>query len=299
LIVPGIYGLDLPTTVQYGACLALTLAPLTILAYLAYRFIEKPGIHAGNSLIQRISSDTQGRHTGKSVNANAWLNKARIATIIVIVTGVAVLAYYKITPAGVSRSIDLAKVVESHGQKSVPAGAGKWDQTRGQIAAGGFRVTNGTLEKGGLDYILSSDKGNVAIAMKKLDTPFRNIMKVRGRIKSAVPSGTRNGFITFRGDFGDEQEQGAKAGILIGREMFTIGGAFVEEVTKTKPDKFDQGKVFDFDLTVNLKEKSIAFAVDGKNIASRMTRTPVSITDIGFVNSGTKTEFSDLQISGD
>jgi hypothetical protein len=171
-------------------------------------------------------------------------------------------------------------------------------KSAGQTSAvDGFLVINGTLEKGGLGYILSSDKGKVAIAIRQLDPPFKNIMKVKGRIKSAVPSGTRNGFITFRADFGDEKEQGAKAGILMANQMYTIGGAFVEEVAK--PDKFDQDKVFDFDLTVNLKEKNVAFAVDGKNIVSRMTKTPVSITDIGFVNSGTKTEFSDLQISGD
>lgn len=49
-----IYTLHLPATLKYGACLLLTLAPLTIISYCTYRFIEQPGIGMGSRLIKRI-----------------------------------------------------------------------------------------------------------------------------------------------------------------------------------------------------------------------------------------------------
>jgi peptidoglycan/LPS O-acetylase OafA/YrhL len=49
-----IYAMHLPATLQYGACLLLTLVPLTLLSYCTYRFIEKPGICVGSRLIKRI-----------------------------------------------------------------------------------------------------------------------------------------------------------------------------------------------------------------------------------------------------
>jgi peptidoglycan/LPS O-acetylase OafA/YrhL len=49
-----IYSLHLPATLQYGACLLLTLGPLTLLSYFSYRFIEQPGIDMGNRLIAKI-----------------------------------------------------------------------------------------------------------------------------------------------------------------------------------------------------------------------------------------------------
>jgi hypothetical protein len=170
------------------------------------------------------------------------------------------------------------------------------EQPKAPVPVEGFKVISGALEKGGLGVILSSDKDKVAVAMKKLDTPFKNTMKIKGQIKSASLSGIRNGFIAFSGYFSDKKAQGARAGILIGGKKLTIDGAFVEKIEK--PAKFDQGKTFDFELIVNLKEKTVNFNVDGQTVKSRITNTPLSITHIGFVNSSTKTEFSDLQISG-
>ena len=182
-------------------------------------------------------------------------------------------------------------------QPSEPPKSVEQAQSSAAPAAGEeLKVTSGTLEKGGLGYILTSDKDKAAVAMKKLDTPFKNIMKVKGQMKSTLPSGVRNGFIAFIGDLGNKNQQFAKAGILIGRKMYTIDGAFVGKVEK--PVKFEPGKVFDFELTVNLKEKTVNFNVDGQNVKTKMTSTPVSITRVGFAASNTKTEFSDLQISG-
>ncbi len=178
-----------------------------------------------------------------------------------------------------------------------PAEAPKPAAQAESSAIEGFKVNDGTIEKGGLGVILSSEKDKAASAMKKLDTPFRNAMTVKGQMKSAVPSGTRNGFIIFAGTSADKKSQSAKAGILMGRMVYTIDGPLVAEVEKQ--DKFDQGKVFDYELTVNLKDKSVSLTVDGKKIATKMTSAPVSITHVGFVVSNTKTEFSDPQITGE
>lgn len=49
-----IYTLHLTTTLKYGACLLLTLVPLTLLSYCTYRFIEQPVMGLGSRLIKRI-----------------------------------------------------------------------------------------------------------------------------------------------------------------------------------------------------------------------------------------------------
>lgn len=51
-----IYGLALPTTLKYGACLLITLALLTVLSYATYRLIERPGINLGNQLIKKLGA---------------------------------------------------------------------------------------------------------------------------------------------------------------------------------------------------------------------------------------------------
>ena len=170
------------------------------------------------------------------------------------------------------------------------------EQPKAPVPVEGFKVINGTLEKGGLGVILTSEKDKAAVAMKKLDIPFKNIMKVKGQMKSALPSGVRNGFIAFTGYFSDKKAQGARAGILIGGKKFTIDGAFVEKIEK--PHNFDQGKIFDFELTINLKAKNVSMKIDGETVTTKMTKAPLLISNIGFLAANTKTEFSDLQISG-
>ncbi len=49
------YEIDIPTSLQYGGCLLLTLVLLTIVSYCTYRFIEKPGARLGNRLIEKIT----------------------------------------------------------------------------------------------------------------------------------------------------------------------------------------------------------------------------------------------------
>lgn len=49
-----IYSFQVRPTVQYGACLALTLGLLTAVAYLTFRYIESPGIRLGSKLVKRL-----------------------------------------------------------------------------------------------------------------------------------------------------------------------------------------------------------------------------------------------------
>lgn len=51
-----IYGVYVPTTFQYGACLLLTLGLLTAISYCTHRFIEEPGMRLGKQLIKKIPS---------------------------------------------------------------------------------------------------------------------------------------------------------------------------------------------------------------------------------------------------
>jgi ubiquinone/menaquinone biosynthesis C-methylase UbiE len=166
-----------------------------------------------------------------------------------------------------------------------------------QQSVGDFNVVGGTLKRGKCDLILTSDKEKTAVAIKKIEASFKKVLTVKGRMKSALPSGIRNGFVALTGNFGDKNQQQVRAGILMGRMMFTIDGDFVEQVEK--PQLFDQDKTFDFELTVNFKERTVSFSVDGQTVISRMTEVPLSITHIGFIASNTKTEFGEPQISGE
>jgi peptidoglycan/LPS O-acetylase OafA/YrhL len=51
-----IYAIEMPTTLQYGACILLTLAVLTVTSYFTYHLIEQPGVRIGSRLIKKFSS---------------------------------------------------------------------------------------------------------------------------------------------------------------------------------------------------------------------------------------------------
>ena len=50
-----IYAIDMPTSLQYGGCLLLTLVPLTVVSYCTYRFIEQPAARLGDRLMEKIT----------------------------------------------------------------------------------------------------------------------------------------------------------------------------------------------------------------------------------------------------
>lgn len=65
-----IYSMPMPVTLQYGACLLLTLSILTPLAYLSFRFIEKPGMRLGSRLAKKIVSEKHIQEDSVSQNAD-------------------------------------------------------------------------------------------------------------------------------------------------------------------------------------------------------------------------------------
>lgn len=156
-----------------------------------------------------------------------------------------------------------------------------------------FEVSDGTLEKSGMGYALSAEKDKAAVALKKIEPPFKNIMTVKGKMKSLLPDGTRNGYIAF----GENPKKFAQAGIRIGGMMYVIEGHYVEKMEA--PQKFDQKKVFDVELNVDLKGKTVTLKIDGNEVKTKMKYAPKSIEYVGYVAANTKTEFSDLQISGE
>ena len=158
--------------------------------------------------------------------------------------------------------------------------------------AKGFSVTNGTLVKGGLGFILSAEKDKGAVAAKPTEKPYKSVITAKAKIKAAVPTGTRNGFIVF----GEKPGEWTKAGVLIGGMKYGIDGPLVEKVEV--PQKFDQNKVFDVELTVNLKGKTVTWKVDGVEVKTKLTKVPGSIGYVGYSAGNTKTEFSELQVSG-
>jgi len=51
-----IYKVQMPTTLQFGACVLLTLAILTVASYFTYHIIEQPGVRFGSRLIKKLAS---------------------------------------------------------------------------------------------------------------------------------------------------------------------------------------------------------------------------------------------------
>lgn len=157
-------------------------------------------------------------------------------------------------------------------------------------AVEGFEVSGGTLEKKGLGFVLTSEKGKHGIALKKLDKPYTKIIKVACKLKSSY-SGPRNGYIVI----GENDKTLIKAGVLIGRKSFVIEGPLVKKIEV--PQQFVQSKVFDVELVLNLEKKTVALKVDGQTITTEVTKIPASINYIGYSAWDSQTEFSDLQIS--
>jgi peptidoglycan/LPS O-acetylase OafA/YrhL len=50
-----IYSQHLPITLQFAACLLVTLIPLTLLSYCTHRFIEQPGMRLGSWVIKQLT----------------------------------------------------------------------------------------------------------------------------------------------------------------------------------------------------------------------------------------------------
>jgi hypothetical protein len=154
----------------------------------------------------------------------------------------------------------------------------------------GFKVAGGTFEKGNLGFVLSADKDKMATAIKK--ATFKNTLHVKCKMSSPAVAGPRNGFIIF----GDGSDQ-AKVGILVGARQYIIDGSMVKEVKELQ--KFDPNKVFELDITADLKKKTLVVRVDGHEMKTSITKVPASISYVGYATANAKTEFSDLQISGD
>jgi len=167
------------------------------------------------------------------------------------------------------------------------------EQVQAPVAAEGFKAFGGTVEKGGIGFVLTADKDKNAIAVKKTEKSFKNTVLIKGQMKSALGSGVRNGMIVF----GENPSKTASASVLMGAGTVGIKGLFIDKVEKKY--KLDPGKVFDIELTVNLKEAKVSLKVDGNELTAKMKGKPASINYIGYGAWSTKTEFSELQISGD
>ena len=111
-------------------------------------------------------------------------------------------------------------------------------------------------------------------------------------MKSSLNSGVRNGQIVF----GEKPAQLASAIVFIGAQTLAIQGPFIDKVQT--PVKLDASKIFNIDLTINIKAGTVVWKVDGTEIKARMKYKPASINYVGCRAWSTTTEFSELHISG-
>jgi len=205
----------------------------------------------------------------------------KIFSVVSLVVGIAMISL--LTGFGCKKAEQSAEAPKSAEQAQTPAAE----------PVKGFSVTNGTLEKGGLGYFLSAEKDKVSVAAKPTGKPYKSVITLKARIKAALPDGTRNGYIVF----GEKPGQWTNAGVLIGGMKYVIDGPSVSRAEL--PVKFDQDNIFDGELVINLKEKTVVWKVNGTELKTKLIKVPGSISYIGYAVGNTKTEFSELQVSGD
>lgn len=204
------------------------------------------------------------------------MKKFSILSLIVALTMVILIAGF-----GCKKTEQQAEAPKSAQQPATP------------VAVEEFKVTGGTLDKGGIGAVLASLKDKGATALKKTGTPFNNSITMKCRIKSSLPSGVRNGAVVF----GEDPYKLTVVRVYIGEMTFGIEGPLVEKVIK--PAKFDQSKEFDLELVADIKKGTIITKIDGNEVSTTMKIKPKSINYVGYSAWNTKTEFSDIQISGD
>lgn len=154
--------------------------------------------------------------------------------------------------------------------------------------------------------ITRSDKGyrlkgrNDGFALKKTARPLRRRATFRCKIKSALTTGMRNGFIVFGAD--KTPESLIKCGVLIGAGDITIMHGSLNDtsdrIVRTSVD-FDKSKTFDVTVRVDLEARQITLIVDGQEITAKIRKEWNEINYYGYVAYQTETLFSPIEMAGE
>ena len=159
------------------------------------------------------------------------------------------------------------------------------------------RLESVDVKNSKLGYDLTADGQGYAV--RKLPQPLTGLITLHCQLQTKRGRGTRNGLVCF-GPSGKSDEL-LKVGVYIGASQLVIlrgkfGGS--EENILRQPLKFDQSKLFDVTIHLDLNAKTIRLVVDGEELTGELPESWQSIAYVGYNLNSTETSFSPLEVSG-
>ncbi|MBN2474025.1 MAG: PQQ-binding-like beta-propeller repeat protein [Pirellulales bacterium] len=149
-----------------------------------------------------------------------------------------------------------------------------------------------------LGYRVGAGGKRSAMAVKKLPTPLRGKVHLKGRLQCAPGGQLKNGFLVF-GDTADEAGL-VKCGLRFKMQKAVIvEGPFDEGKTVEEDVKLDEAKVYEADVTVELATGQVTMKAGGVTVTATLDRCPKEISYVGYAVLNTITDFTLVEISGD
>lgn len=164
-----------------------------------------------------------------------------------------------------------------------------------------YKTMNGTMAKGKLGYILTSQKGKAAITHRLTDQDYKSKAVIRFRMQTLKKEGTMNGSVLI-GNFPTYHDKDfIVAGLSLGTKSAFIGslGSTPRVIKRRAKAKFPVLKKLNIKVVLYLLDKRIVLFVNGKKtLETRYRGSLDQVNQVGFMAKDTSTTFSKLRISG-
>ncbi|MBL7038826.1 MAG: PQQ-binding-like beta-propeller repeat protein [Pirellulaceae bacterium] len=163
------------------------------------------------------------------------------------------------------------------------------------------RVTRCQVFEADLGYRLKpKGKGEVALALKKLENPVKGTATFKTRmVVPADARGTlRNGFLVF-GD-GGQDEQLIKCGMRLKmNRAVLVQGPLSGGQTTGAPVELSGNQPIDIVVIVDLDSQQVAYTANGVEVKAKLKRPLKSITHIGYAMDNAVVDFAPLDVQQD
>jgi arylsulfatase A-like enzyme len=159
-------------------------------------------------------------------------------------------------------------------------------------------VYDAEVEKSGMGHKISTSSDGYAL--NKTSAPIRSRATFRFQTKTLKSDGQRNALFAFGPD--NNTVNMLKCGLYIGvQEHVVLYGRFTAKSKKEiirKEVKYDQGKTFDVEVTVDLDAQTISMSIDGETMSAPIKKDIKEINYYGCYLHGTTSAFSQIEVKG-
>ena len=176
-------------------------------------------------------------------------------------------------------------------------------QLAGTDKSGDFsHVSAAGIVASDLGYRLASGKGQVGLALKKLDVPLQKRAVFKASLRRApeylYPHLFENAFLAF-GD-GAEDTDLVKCGIkFVVTSAVILSGPTKGQAAQSQKIALDKSKPVEVTVTVDLASGKVALTATGQTIEAKLQRPLTSITHVGYCTLNACSDFSPIDISGE